>query len=118
MEKIDEQLNNLAMVEVPIGLHQSIMRKANYKKLQPVLFVAFVLLAFNFLVIAWHINARLIDKEFIDMGQDFFEIFKFDFPFFSTMIARFFEIVSPMLALSAILSLTGAIYTGTKIKYA
>lgn len=118
MEKIDAQLNNLSMAEVLAGLHQSVMMKIGYRKMQPVLWVAFSLLLLNFLVIAWHINARLIDAEFIDMSQDFFEVFKFDLPFFSTMIIRFFEIISPALFISAILSLGGAIYTGRKIKYA
>jgi hypothetical protein len=117
MEKIDEQLNNLFMAEVPIGMHQFVMRKVNYQKIKPVLFVSFVLLAFNFLIIAWHINAKLIDAEFIDMTQDFFEVFHFNFSFISTMWVSFFEIISPTLALSAILSLVGAIYTGKEISF-
>ena len=117
MEKIDEQLNSLRMVEVPVGMHQSILRKINYQKIKPVLFVAFALLLFNFLVIAWHINAKLIDAEFLDMTQDFFEVFKFNFSFVSTMWGSFFEIISPTLALSAILSLIGAIYTGKQISF-
>ena len=115
MEKIDEQLNNLKMIEIPIHLHQSVMRKVNYQKIKPVLFVAFALLLFNFLVIAWHINAKLIDAEFLDMTQDFFEVFHFNISFVSTMWVSFFEIISPTLALSAILSLVGAIYIGKKI---
>ena|ERR1035437_1431624 len=117
MEKIDEHLNNLNMVEIPIHLHQSVMRKVNYQKIKPVLFVAFALLLFNFLVIAWHINAKLIDAEFLDMTQDFFEVFHFNVSFISTMWVSFFEIISPMLALSAILSLIGAIYTGKQISF-
>jgi len=115
MEKIDEQLNNISLVEVPSGMHQFVMRKINYKKLQPVLLVAFSLLVLNFIVIVWHINAKLIDAEFTDMMQDFFEVFNFNLSFFSIMWVSFFEIISPMLVLSAILSLAGIIYTGKKI---
>jgi hypothetical protein len=115
MEKIDEQLNNLSIVEIPIGVHQSVMRKVHYHKLRPALFVGFVLLTLNFLIIAWHINAKLIDAEFLDMAQDLFEVFKFDFSFVGAVWGSFFEIISPTLALSAVLSLVGAIYIGKKI---
>ncbi len=115
MEKIDEQLNNLFKVEVPTGVHQSVMRKVNYQKMKPVFFVAFALLLFNFLVIAWHIDAKLIDAEFLDMTQDFLEVFNFNFSFISTIWASFFEIISPALFLSATLSFAGAIYIGKKI---
>jgi hypothetical protein len=114
-DKIDEQLNNLSVLEIPTGMHHSVMRRVNYRRLRPVLFVSFILLAFNFLIIAWHINAKLIDAEFLDMAQDFFEVFKFNFSFISTMWTSFFEIISPMLFLSAFLSLVGAIYTGKEI---
>ncbi len=117
MEKIDEQLNNISQVEVPIGMHQFVMRKINYKKLQPVLFVAFALLALNFIVIVWHINARLIDVEFSDMVQDIFQIFSFNFSFINTVFVSFFEIISPLLVVSAMLSMIGTIYTGKKISF-
>ncbi|MFA5932285.1 MAG: hypothetical protein WC793_02810 [Candidatus Paceibacterota bacterium] len=115
MEKIDEQLNNLSLAEVPFGIHQSVMRKVNYHKIKPVLFVSFILLLINFLIIAWRINAKLIDAEFIDMAQDFFEIFKFNFSFITTISGSFFDIISPAIFTSAILSLIGAIYVGKKI---
>jgi hypothetical protein len=117
MEKIDEQLNNISLVEVPVGMHQFVMRRINYKKLQPVLFVAFALLALNFIVIVWHINAKLIDVEFTDMVQDFFEVFSFNFSFINTVLVSFFEIVSPLIVVSAILSLVGTIYAGKKINF-
>ena len=117
MEKIDEQLNNISFVEVPIGMHQFVMQKVNYKKLQPVLFVAFVLLVLNFIVIVWHINAKLIDAEFADMAKDFFEVFSFNFSFINTVLVSFFEIISPLLVVSAMLSLAGVIYTGKKINF-
>jgi len=117
MEKIDEQLDNLPLVEIPTGMHQFVMRKINNKKLQPVLFVVFTLLALNFIIIIWHINVKLIDVKFTDMMQDFLEIFSFNFSFISTFITSFFEIVSPLLVISAILSLVGTIYTGKKINF-
>jgi len=115
MEKIDEKLKTLSVVEIPLGMHQSVMRKINYQKIKPVLLVTLTLLVLNFLVIAWHINAKLVDAEFTDMVQDFFEVFSFNFSFINTILLSFFEIISPMLVLSAILSLAGAIYTGKKI---
>lgn len=115
MEKIDEQLNNLSLAEAPFGLHQSVMRGVNYRRFRPVLFLAFALLIFNFIVIAWRINAKLIDAEFLDMAQDFFAVFNFDFSFVNTIVSSFFEIISPALFTSAVLSLLGAIYIGKQI---
>jgi len=117
MEKIDEQLNNLQTVDIPFGMHSSVIRKINYQKIKPVLFISFILLIFNFLLIAWHINAKLIDAEFMDMAQDFFEVFHFNISFFNTMFGSFFEIISPALFISAALSLLGAIYTAQKIRF-
>ena len=117
MEKIDEQLNNISQVEVPTGMHQFVMRKINYKKLQPILFATFTLLALNFLVIAWHINAKLIDAEFTDIMKDFFEVFSFNFSFIKAILESFFEIISPLLLVSAALSMIGVIYTGKKMNF-
>ncbi len=117
MEKIDEQLNNLATVEIPEGFHQSVMRRAYIQNLRPVFFVILTLLMLNFLVIVWHINAKLIDAEFADMVGDFLGVFNFNFSFISVVLNSFFEIVSPLLILSGLLSLIGAIYTGRKINF-
>jgi hypothetical protein len=100
-----------------VGMHHSVMRRVHYRRLRPVLLVSFVLLILNFLIIAWHINAKLIDAEFLDMTRDFFEVFSFNFSFISTMWTSFFEIISPMLFLSAFLSLLGAIYMGKEISF-
>ena len=116
MEKIDEQLNSLSLMETPFGLHQYVMRKVNYQKIKPVLLVAFALLVFNFIVITWHINAKLIDADFFDMISDFFDVFSFNLSFINTMTQSFFEIISLPVFLSAFLSLIGAIYIGKKIK--
>lgn len=105
------------MTEIPIGVHQSVMRKINYQKIKPMLFTVFVLLVINFLVIVWHINAKLVDAEFTDMMQDFLEVFSFNFSFVGIMLGSFFEIISPLLVLSALLSLVGAVYTGKKINF-
>ncbi len=117
MEKIDEQLNTISLVEIPIGMHQFVMRRINYKKLQPIFFVTFTLLALNFIVIVWHINAKLIDAEFLNMVKDFSEVFDFNFYFISTIFVSFFEIISPLLVVSAALSMIGAMYTGKKINF-
>jgi len=115
MDPIDEKLNRISSLEVPAGMHQFVMRKVNYKKLQPVLFTVFSLLILNFIVVVWHINAKLIDAEFTDMVQDFFEVFSFNFSFINTVLGSFFEIISPLLVVSAVLSLCGIIYTGKKM---
>ena len=115
MEKIDEQLNSLSLIEIPVGMHQSVMRRVNYQKIKPVLFIVFTLLAFSFLATTWYINVKLVDAEFVDMAQDFFNVFNFNFAFIDTIWGSFFEIISPTLFLSAILSLAGAIYIGKKI---
>ena len=115
MEKIDEQLYNLGAVEIPNDLHQSVMRRVNYQKIKPALFIAFFLFLLNFIIIAWHINAKLIDTEFIDMTRDFLDVFSFNFSFIKIIVGNFFEIISPMIFLSAVLSLAGAVYIGEKI---
>jgi hypothetical protein len=69
----------------------------------------------NFLAIAWHINAKLIDADFLDMTRDFLDVFSSNFSFISTMFQNFFEIISPFFVLSATLSFVGAIYVGRKI---
>ena len=116
MEKIDEQLDSLSSTEIPFGLHQSVMRKINYQKIKPVLLVAFALLVFNFLAIAWHINAKLIDADFLNMTSDFFDVFSFNLSFVNTIATSFFEIISLPIFLSAFFSLIGAVYVGKKIK--
>ena len=117
MEEIDKKLNNLSFIEVPFGLHQSVMKKVSYQKNKPVFFVAFILFAFNFLLIAWHINAKLIDADFVTMTRDFLEVFDFSFSFIGTVFVSFFEIISPILILSAIFSLTGVVYIGKRINF-
>lgn len=117
MEKLDEQLNNIPKMEVPVTIHQSIMRKINYQKVKSVLFIVLALLIINFLIMAWHINAKLIEAEFTDMTQDFFEVFSFSFSFLNSVLENFFEVISPELAISAVLSLIGVIYMIRKIKY-
>ena len=115
MEKIDEQINNLSSVEIPSGIHQLVMHKVNYQKVKPTLFVSFALLVLSFIFLELYINDKLIDAEFIDMMQDFFNIFSFNFSFINTIFGSFFEIISPMLFLSALISLLGATYVGKKI---
>jgi hypothetical protein len=117
MEKIDEQLNNLSLIEIPVGMHQSVMRRVNYQRIKPVLFIAFTLLAFSFLATTWYINVKLVDAEFVDMAQDFLEVFSFNFSFANTMLVSFFDIISPVVFSYAILSLAGAAYLGKKISF-
>ena len=116
MEKIDEQLNNLALVNVPFQMHQSTMHKVNYWRLRPIFFGSFILLIFNLVLTIWRINNKLIDAEFFDMMHDFLDSFVWSFSFISTIIESFFEIISPVIFVSLILNLIGVIYIGKKIK--
>ena len=116
MEKIDEQLKNIALAEFPAEMHQSIMRAVDYRRIRPVLLVGFFLLASIFVLTAWHINIKLVNAEFSDMMKDFFGSFELSFYFVGTVLGSFFEIISPTLVLSGILSLVGTIYLGKKIK--
>ncbi len=116
MEEIEKQLNNLSTMEIPVGMHQSVMRKIQYQKIKPVLFVSFVLLTLNFLLLVWRIDAKLVRFEFVDMSQDFFEVFSFNFSFIGRMFGIFFEIISPVVVLFALLNLAGAIYIAKKIR--
>jgi len=115
MEKIDEQLKNLAQIDTPIEIHRSVMNRIHNKKIQPMLFFVLGLLVFNFAIIAWHINGKLVKAEFGDMLADFFTDFTLTFYLISTILKSFFEIVSPALVLSALLSFIGIIYVGKKI---
>ncbi len=118
MEKIDEQLKNISSVEIPTGTHHSIMRNINYRQMWPMFIFVFLLLVLNFLIIMWHINSKLIDAEFSDMAGDFFTGLDLSFDFIEAVLGSFFEIISPALVLSALVSLVGAIYVGKKIKFA
>jgi len=115
MEKIDEQLNNLSVIDIPNGMHQDIMRSVNYQKVNPTILVAFFLLVLNFLMMAWHINTRLIDADFLNMARDVFNVFDFNIASIGTIISSFFEVVPLSITISAVLSLAGAIYLLTKI---
>jgi hypothetical protein len=115
MDRIDEQMNSLSKMEIPDGMHHGIMQRVNYQKVKPIFFIVFFLFVLNFLAIAWHINAKLIDADFLDMTRDFLDVFSFNFSFISTMFQNFFEIISPFFVLSATLSFVGAIYVGRKI---
>lgn len=119
MEKIEEQLNNLSLVEIPVGTHDFVMRKVSYQKIKPLLFVGIVSFAVIFIAAIWYINAKLMDAEFIDMAQDFLEVFDFNInlDFINTIFSNFFEIISPVIFTSAILSLGGIIYIGKKITF-
>lgn len=117
MENIDKQLNNLSVVEVPAVVHQSTMRKIKYQKTKPVFFTAFALLAFSFVIVVWQINTNLTGAEFLDMVSDFFDVFNFDFSFWTAILTGFFGIVSPALFMVAIASLTGLIYIGNHIRH-
>jgi hypothetical protein len=110
MEKIEEKLNNLYISEMPMHLHSSIMKKVNYKKAKPFVLVVLCLLVLNFIVIAWHINTKLIDAEFGVMMNDLFADFDLSFSFANTVLTSFFEIISPALVVSLALSFFGTIY--------
>ncbi|SRR5258708_1352425 len=116
MEDIDKQLHNLSSYDLPVGVHKAVMLRAYYKKLQPIFAVVFALLALSFLSVIWYIYEELIDAQFTDMVKDFFEVFSFNFSFVNIVFTSFFDIVSPALVLSAVLSLAGTIYTGRKMR--
>lgn len=63
---------------------------------------------------AWHINGKLIDAEFKDMIMDFWESLDFNFSI-KASIGSFFEIISPELIISLILSLIGLVYVIKKM---
>lgn len=116
MEKIDEQLNNLRMSEVPIGIHQFVMHKVNYRRIRPALFSAFILLTVNFVIMALHIDTKLVEAEFSAMMTDLFGTFDMSFYFMNTIIGSFFEIIPPVIVFSFLLNLIGTIYIGNKIR--
>ena len=116
MEKIDEQLKNMAELGIPIEVHQSVMRAVKYRSLRPIFLIGFFLLVFAFVLSAWHINVKLLDAEFGDMMRDFFGSFELSFDFIGAVFGSFFEIVSPALFLSGVFSLFGLLYLGRKIK--
>ncbi len=115
MENIEKQLNTIKKVEMPFGVHQSIMKRVNYRRFRPILLVSFILLFINFVLLAWHINTRIIDAELVDMMQDLFASFSMDMNFFNTIFSSFFEVVPFELFISAVISFVGIAYLVKKI---
>jgi len=115
MEKIDEQLKNISFVDVPVSVHQSIMKKVTSCRMQPFFIAVFCFLSVVFFMIAWHINTKLIEAEFSDMLADLLSDFNMSFYLFSTIVKSFFEIISPVYVLSLIFSFAGAVYLAKKI---
>lgn len=117
MDKIDEQLNNLLSKELPSEIHELVMQKVKFRKIRPVLFTVFAVLVFSFITSAWYINVKLIDAEFMDMAQDFLDVFSFNFSFISIMLANFLEIISPLLFSYTVLSFIGVLYIVKQINF-
>ena len=115
MENIEKQLNTIKKVEMPFGVHQSIMKRVNYRRFRPILLVSIILLFINFVLLAWHINTRIIDAELVDMMQDLFASFSMDMNFFNTIFSSFFEVVPFELFISAVISFVGIAYLVKKI---
>ena len=115
MENIEKQLNTIKKVEMPFGVHQSIMKRVNYRRFRPISLVSFILLFINFVLLAWHINTRIIDAELVDMMQDLFASFSMDMNFFNTIFSSFFEVVPFELFISAVISFVGIAYLVKKI---
>jgi hypothetical protein len=114
MDNLDKKLKDLNEIEMPSGLHQSIMRNVNYKKVLPLILIPFMILALNFIVVSWHIDLRLVDAEWKDMLLDLWEGFDFTMDFFTTIVESFLEIIPLPLLILFIFSLSGTIYTGLR----
>lgn len=115
MENIEEKLKTIEKVEMPFGIHQSVMRKVNYYNLRPILLFSLTLLTINFIFLVWHINTKIIDAELVDMMQDLFASFSMDINFFNVIFKSFFEVVPLELFTCAIVSFVGVTYLAKKI---
>ena len=109
------QLHNTQNVDVPHGLHSNIMKRVNHLKLRPLFFIILVLFISNLLVLASHINGKLVEAEFVDMLQDMTKDSYFDSLALGILIGRFFEIISFELIASVILNTVGAFYISSKL---
>lgn len=114
MDDLDEKLKSLTEVNLPVGVHHTVMRAVNFKKMQPFLFFLLSLLVLNFALIAFHVNTKLVDAEWGDMVTDLFAGFDLSLSFFEMITSSFFEVVSPMLALSLVSSFVGFVFITKK----
>ena len=115
MDQLEEKLNKLNSVETPENFHQSVMQKVYGWRFRTVSFVLFTILFVNLTVIVLHIDLKIIDAELIDMMQDLFVSFDITFEYFNTIFNSLFEVISPFIFFSALLSLAGVIYLGRRI---
>jgi hypothetical protein len=72
------------------------------------------LLVFNFALIAFQVSGKLLDAEWVDMAADLFAGFDLSLSFFEMITSSFFEVVSPMLALSLASSFVGFVFITKK----
>lgn len=112
MDYLDKKLKDLDDAEMPAGLHQSIMRNVNYKKVLPLILIPFMILALNFIIVTWHIDLKLVDAEWKDMVLDLWEGFDFTMDFFTTIVESFLEIIPLPVFILFVFSFLGTIYTG------
>lgn len=115
MEKIDEHLNKLRVVDTPKSFHQGVMQKVYNWRFRTIFFVVFFILLINFIIITLHIDIKLINAEFADMFQDLMGSFDMSITFFNVIFDSLFDIVSPFVFFSAFISLIGVFYVGRKI---
>jgi hypothetical protein len=114
MDDLDEKLKSLTEVNLPVGVHHTVMRAVHFKKMQPFLWFLLSLLVLNFVLLAFHLNNKLVDAEWLDMATDLFAGFDLSLSFFEMITSSFFEVVSPMLALSLASSFVGFVFITKK----
>jgi hypothetical protein len=115
MEPIEQQLHTLKEVSLPEGMHQSILRRVNYLKLRPLLFIALFVCSINVLVLSSHISNKLVEVEFTDMIHDFTRDSYANLLVISILLEKFFEVISVEMIASLFVNIAGAIYMSNKL---
>lgn len=115
MEKIDQRLYEKNEVDIPFGVHQSIMARVNYLHFRPIFFLVLVIFIVNLLILFLHIDNKLIEAEFLDMVTDFTTDSYSGLLVLNILTGKFFEIISVELLASLFLNLIGTIYFSKKI---
>lgn len=115
MEPIEQQLHTLKEEHQPDGMHQSILRRINYLKIRPLLFVALFVCSVNILILTSHINNKLVEAEFLDIIHDLTRDSYTGFLVLSILLEKFFEVISIEILASLFVNMAGAIYMSNKL---
>lgn len=99
MNNLSQKIMAMPETEVPVSLHNKILRKAFFLKLEkPIIFVL-SLLSLNLIVSGWHIWTKIVEADFITVIKLLFGNFELSYRFF----LDFAQIIAAVISLRLIL---------------